>query len=166
MDRPRRPRPRRPGDREEGKNFKDKADADFIRDMETRVRYFMESNSEELELEPMNSYKRRLVHQVATPYKLETDSRGEEPNRHVCLIKSDKSELPKGVSGPRLWDFGTTTLPVNPGEEGLRMALKVDGTVEIWQENQSHLVLDDKLVTARQIRVRKGKIVQPGEPGW
>ena len=166
MNRPRRPRPGRPNDREDGKNFKDKADADFIEDIENRIRYFMASDSRELEFEPMNSYKRRLVHEASKSYNLDTDSRGEEPGRYVCLIKSDKSELPKGMPKPRLWDFGTTTLAVNPGENGIRMALKVDGSVELWQENQSHLVLDDKLVTARQIRVRKGKIVQPGEPDW
>lgn len=165
MDRPRRPR-RRPNDKEDGKNHKDKAEANFIEDIENRIRYFMASDSKELEFEPMNSFKRRLVHQVAKPYKLGTDSRGEEPSRYVSLIRSSESELPKGVSQPRLWDFGSLTLPVNPGENGLRMALKVDGSVEIWRENQGHLVLDDKVVTARQIRIRKGKIVQPDEPGW
>ena len=166
MDRPRRPRSRRPDDREDGKNFKDKADADFIEDIENRIRYFMASDSKELEFEPMNSYKRRLVHQASKPYKLDTDSRGEEPGRYVCLIRSSASELPKGVSQPRLWDYGSQTLAVNPGENGLRMALKVDGSVEVWQENQGHLVLHDKVVTSRQIRIRKGKIVQPDEPGW
>ena len=111
-------------------------------------------------------YKRRLVHQIAKPYNLDTDSRGEEPERHVCLIKSSESKLPKGVSGPRLWDFGSLTLPVNPGDDGLRMALKVDGSVEIWRQNQSHLVLAERVVTSSQIRIRKGKIVQPGEPDW
>lgn len=163
---PRRPRPRRPNDREDGKNFKDNAEAEIIEDIENRVRYFMASESKELEFEPMNSFKRRLVHQVAKPYKLDTESRGEEPGRFVCLIKSGKSELPKGVSQPKLWDFGTQTLAVNPGGDGLRMALKVDGSVEIWQESQSHLVLDERLVTTSQIRIRKGKILQPGEPGW
>jgi hypothetical protein len=166
MNRPRNPRPRRPSDRGDGKNFKDKAEADLIADLENRVRYFMSSDSQELVLEPMNSYKRRLVHQIAKPYNLDTDSRGEEPERHVCLIKSSESKLPEGVSGPRLWDFGSLTLPVNPGNDGLRMALKVDGSVEIWQQHQSHLVLAERVVTASQIRIRKGKIVQPGEPDW
>ena len=169
MERPRRPRSRRPNDRQDSrddKDFKDKADAEFTADIENRIRYFMESDSKELEFEPMNSYKRRLAHQVANPYKLKTDSRGEEPARCVVLTKSSQSELPKGVSRPRLWDFGSLTLAVNPGEDGLRMALKVDGSVEIWREDQSRLTLDDKVVKARQIRIRKGKIVEPGEPGW
>jgi hypothetical protein len=165
-NRPRKPRPRQPSDRSNGKSFKDKAEADFLADLENRVRYFMESEDTELEFEPMNSYKRRLVHHVAKPFKLDTDSRGEEPERYVCLIKTSTSQVPKGAPKTRLLDFGTITYPVSPGEQGLRLALKVDGSLEIWREGQTHLVLDERVVTARQVRIRKGKIVQPGEPDW
>ncbi len=114
----------------------------------------------------MNSYKRRQVHHLAKPYHLDSDSRGEEPERYVYLVKTDKSRVPKSAGKAREWDFGTITYPVNPGKEGLHLALKVDGSLEIWREGQHHLVVDDRVVTARQVRIRKGKIVQPGEPGW
>ncbi len=171
---PRRPRPGqgndrgnyRGSDRGNDRDFKDRADREFSEDIGNRLRYFMESDETELELEPMNSYKRRLVHQIAKPYNFDSDSRGEEPGRYVALIKTSESQLPKGVSKPRRLDFGSQTFPINPGEDGLRMALKADGSLEIWSEGQSHLVLDERVVTARQVRIRNGKIVQPGESDW
>ncbi len=144
----------------------DRAEEAFAEELETRIRYFVQSGDKELELEPMNSYRRRLVHQIAKPYKLDSDSRGEDPKRYVCLIKSGKSEIPEGVAKPRAWDFGTITYPVDPGPDGLRLALLVDGSLEIWRERQSRMVLHERVVKARQVRIRNGKIVEPGETGW
>ncbi|MCZ6627521.1 MAG: hypothetical protein O7E56_04750 [SAR324 cluster bacterium] len=166
MRNPRRPRSRPPARNSEQASPRDRGDAEFSEDIETRIRYYMASDSQELVLEPMNSYKRRLVHQIAKPYNLDTDSRGEEPGRHVVLIKSAQSSTPQGRRGPKLWDYGTQTLPVNPGEDGIRLALKMDGSVEIWQESQQHLVLNEREVHGRQIRIRKGKIVEPGDMDW
>ena len=165
--RDRRP-PRRPPrkDFEEG-DPKERQAKLFVSDLETRVKYFMAGEDQELELEPMNSYKRRLVHQVAKDFQLETDSRGEEPNRFVCLIKTKDSKTPAD-RGPkaRLWDFGSQTFPVNPGSDGVRLALKVDGSIELVLDGKTHNILDEQLVTSKEIRIRKGKIVQPGEPNW
>ena len=146
---------------------REKQDRLFISDLETRVKFFMSGEDKEFELEPMNSYKRRLVHKVATEFQLDTDSRGEEPNRFVCLIKTKDSKTPadKGRN-PRLWDFGSQTFPINPGKDGVRLALKTDGSIELIGEGKQYNVLDEQLVTAKMIRIRKGKIVQPGEPNW
>ena len=147
-------------------DFKEKSDRLFAEDMDTRIQYFMNSDEKELEFEPMNSYKRRLIHQISQPYNLKTESRGDEPVRRVCLIKQSESKAPKNNKAPKLWDFGMQTYPVNPGAEGIRLALKMDGSVEIWQEKDRHQVLDEKLVTAKQIRIRSGKILEPGDQGW
>lgn len=165
LNRPRRPR-RPPPDRSNGKGGKDRAEAEFTADINNRLRHFMESDETELSLEPMNSYKRRLVHQIAKPFNLGTDSRGEEPERYVYLEKTPDSRTPKNAPRAREWDFGTITYAVNPGEDGLRLALKLDGSLEIWREGNTHHIVDERLVTSRQVRIRKGKIVQPGEPGW
>ena len=160
--------PRRPPRRENDEaDHRERLAKLFTSDLETRVKYFMASEDKELELEPMNSYKRRLVHQVAKDFSLNTDSRGEEPNRFVCLIKTEDSKTPAGKgSNPRLWDFGNQTFPVNPGEDGVRLALKTDGSIELVMEGRQYNVLDEQLVTSTEIRIRKGKIVQPGEPNW
>jgi spoIIIJ-associated protein len=47
-----------------------------------RVRYF----KKEVELEPMSSYERRIIHATLTEYPdITTESAGEEPNRRVVI---------------------------------------------------------------------------------
>jgi hypothetical protein len=84
----------------------------------------------------------------------------------VCLIRTEEAVMPKGKSRAKLWDFGAQTFPVNPGEHGVRIALKADGSVELWSESDRHRIVDERLVTSRQIRVRHGKIVTPEDPDW
>ena len=44
-------------------------------------------------LEPMNSYERRIIHNILTNSKdVMTESEGEEPNRHVVIKPKDKVE--------------------------------------------------------------------------
>jgi len=161
---PRRGRPDR--DRNEGGDPRERINEMFKSDMETRIKYFMTAEDKELEFEPMNSFKRRLIHEVARPYNLETASRGEEPNRYVCLIKTKESKIPEKTSMPRLWDFGNQTFPINPGKDGVQLVLKTDGSLELGDDENQRNVVDSRLVTAKEVRIRGGKIVQPGDPTW
>ena len=44
----------------------------------------------DIEMDNMNSYERRIVHNILSDFKdVKTESKGEEPNRHV-VIKYDK----------------------------------------------------------------------------
>ncbi|MCH8884679.1 MAG: hypothetical protein IIA41_14440, partial [SAR324 cluster bacterium] len=103
-------------------------DREFSREIEMRIGYFLQSAEEELELEPMNSYRRRLVHNIAKNFRLHSESRGEDRDRYVCLIKTQETET-EPPSRVRLWDYGTQIFNVSPGENGIRMALKIDGSV-------------------------------------
>lgn len=142
-------------------------DQRFVEELESRIRAFLLSEDGELALEPMNSYKRRLVHKVAMQYRLGTESRGEEPNRSVCLIRTEEAQVPEErVTRVRLWDFGAQTFPINPGQDGVRLALKQDGSIELWNEAEKHRYVSDRVVNSRQVRVRKGKIVVPDDPEW
>jgi hypothetical protein len=166
--------------------------------MESRLNLFIESDEEQLALEPMNSFRRRMVHNLATAYALQTESRGDGPERHVFLIKTpdsavpaerpqpparERDEAPRPARGRererdperdeprergpgRALDYGSQTFPVNPGRSGVRMALKRDGSIELYQERDKSQVVSERLVTAREIRVRDGKILQPGDPEW
>jgi R3H domain len=193
---PRRPRRERDRDRDRPRDpaeAKERIDRDFAREIEMRIAYFLQSPEEELELEAMNSYRRRMVHNIASRYHLRSESRGEDRDRYVCLVKTpettatadpaaepaagaegeetgeEASEAPREVRAPRpvrLWDYGSQTFPVNPGPQGIHMALKADGSIEMLRnEDRSHVV-SDRLVTTHEFRVRNGKILIPGDPGY
>jgi hypothetical protein len=161
-------RPRRPR-REESRDpaeIKEKIDREFGREIEMRIGYFLQSDEQELALEPMNSYRRRMVHTIAKKFNLDSESRGEDRERYVCLIKTGETAPVPAPSRVRMWDFGTQSFNVNPGEHGVRMALKIDGSVEIWRESEKNHIITDRVVTSPQFRIRQGKIVMPGEPGY
>ena len=46
---------------------------------------------DEIKLDPMNSYKRRIVHSICSEYyNIETESFGEEPERYVVIRYVEK----------------------------------------------------------------------------
>jgi hypothetical protein len=168
--RPRRKRPEgrsRPG-RDDRPDRQEQLDRQFQEELEERIRQFLAGSERTLELEPMNSYKRRLVHKIAMDYKLDTESRGEEPSRSVCLVRTEASAAPppRPAARARTWDFGAQTFPVNPGPEGIRLALMADGSVQLYDEDEKHRIVSDRVVNSRQIRVRNGRIVTPDDPDW
>lgn len=207
-----RKRQRRPR-RDEGRSgrdrtpeeIKEKQDRDFAREIEMRISYFLDSDEQELELEPMNSYRRRVVHALAGNFNLNSESRGEDRERFVCLVKTGETSAaprkaqpaeaprkaqsteasheaprraqsaespsqdhatPRPTPKVRLWDFGTQTFRIKPGPDGLRMALKVDGSIEIWRDAEKPYIVTDRIVTTSEFRIRQGKIVMPEEPGY
>ena len=145
---------------------REKQEQRFLESVEKRIKYFLISEDAELDMEPMNSYKRRLVHKIAVDYKLGTESRGEEPERRVCLLRTGETEVPTGRDRPRMVDFGTQTFPVSAGKDGLHLALKMDGSIELWDERATRDVLHDRLVTSAESRIRNSKIVTPDDPDW
>ncbi len=66
----------------------------------------------------------------------------------------------------RLWDYGAQTFAVNPGREGIHMALKVDGSVEMWRASERNHIVADRVITTPEFRIRQGRFVMPGEPGY
>lgn len=68
-------------------DFRKRRESKLEEDARTRAQRALESGQEE-ELEPMNSFERKLVHDaVATVSGVESLSRGEEPNRYVVIRK-------------------------------------------------------------------------------
>lgn len=144
----------------------ERADREFRREIEMRLQVFVSSEAPELELEPMNSYRRHLVHNIAKEFQLATESRGDDRDRRVCVIRTKETRVPKSQAKAKLWDFGSQTFPVNPGLHGVRLALKSDGSIELHEGADTRHILHERLVTARQIRIRNGQIVVPDDPNW
>ena len=71
-------------------NYKVKKERFFEKDIKNIINDVMKSK-DEVKLDPMNSYKRRIVHSIASEYyNIETESFGEEPERYVVIRYLEK----------------------------------------------------------------------------
>lgn len=71
-------------------NYKIKKEKFFERDIKNIINDVMKSK-DEVKLDPMNSYKRRIIHSIASEYyNIETESFGEEPERYVVIRYIEK----------------------------------------------------------------------------
>ena len=71
-------------------NYKIKKERFFEKDIKNIINEVI-SNKDEIKLDPMNSYNRRIVHSIASEYyNIETESFGEEPNRYVVIRYIEK----------------------------------------------------------------------------
>lgn len=70
--------------------YKEKKEQYFERDIKKIINDLLKTK-DEIKLDPMNSYKRRLVHSIASEYyNIETESFGEEPERYVVIRYVEK----------------------------------------------------------------------------
>lgn len=66
-------------------NYKKKKEENFEREIK-RILKEVQKTHMETKLDPMNSYKRRIVHNLASELKnIKTESIGEEPNRYTII---------------------------------------------------------------------------------
>lgn len=71
-------------------NYKVKKEKFFEKDIKNIINDVIKSK-DEVKLDPMNSYQRRIVHSVASDYyNIETESFGEEPERYVVIRYVEK----------------------------------------------------------------------------
>ncbi len=71
-------------------NYKMKKERFFEKDIKNIINEVLKTK-DEIKLDPMNSYKRRIVHSVASEYyNIETESFGEEPDRYVVIRYVEK----------------------------------------------------------------------------
>ena len=71
-------------------NYKAKKERFFEKDIKNIINDVMKSK-DEIKLDSMNSYKRRIVHSIASEYyNIETESFGEEPDRYVVIRYVEK----------------------------------------------------------------------------
>lgn len=71
-------------------NYKVKKEKYFERDIKNIINEVMKTK-DEVKLDAMNSYKRRIVHSIASEYyNIETESFGEEPERYVVIRYVEK----------------------------------------------------------------------------
>lgn len=71
-------------------NYKVKKEKFFERDIKNIINEVMKTK-DEVKLDPMNSYKRRIVHNIVSEYyNIESESFGEDPERYVVIRYVEK----------------------------------------------------------------------------
>ena len=135
-------------------------DEDFVLRYEDLLVEFFESNEEEVSLEPMNSYYRRLVHNLAKRYKYKTHSEGEGDQRHIVLTKTPKIVLPERIQKkPQIvWDFGEREYFIDPLNKGLEVFLGKDGSIGIYEDSNNVDYITKKKVYSNSFKIRRNKI--------
>ena len=94
-----------------------------------RLVSFIQSDEEMIHLEPMNSFYRRLIHNLAIRFKLKTHSEGENRERHIVITKAGDSSIPKDLNlRTPVWDWGDREFLVNSLEEEVEIVLNRDGS--------------------------------------
>ena len=136
----------------------------FLKELQVIYARFIESDKQELKLEPMNSYKRRLAHKLGSNFKMESTSAGEDNERAVVLKKTDMTCLPNNrkFRVPSI-DTGIETYYAKPG---VQIVLRSDGSFGVPWKDKSGEYLDKRVIQDGMFRIRRNQIVCQGDNNW
>lgn len=144
-----------------------KSDQDFIDGIRHIINKFVKSKERVLELSPMNSFQRRLIHKLATAYNMKSQSVGNTDERYVCLIKTEKTTMPpkrnQSFSGSQVFDNGDRIYFTTPKT---KILLRSDGSFGISLKDERFPIIDERVVEDGEFRIRKNKIVCPNDDLW
>ena len=141
-----------------------KVDEIFIKELQLIYARFIESDKQELKLEPMNSYQRRLAHKLSSNFRMESTSTGEENERAVVLKKTDQTCIPnkQKFKAPSI-DTGNETFYAKPG---VQIVLRSDGSFGIPWKDKNGQYLDKRVIHDGMFRIRRNQIVCKGDTNW
>lgn len=139
-----------------------------LQNCQTILSDFTNGQASQKILQPMNSYVRRVIHQVAKEYQILSSSHGEEDQRHVVLKRTPKTSVPKqlkALNNP-VWNFSHREFLVRKSQIGSTMVLLKNGSVELLAKQPAELILDQQLITTGSFKVIKNQLVQFTDPLW
>ena len=139
------------------------SDEELIADINDTLVSFIKSKETHLQLEPMNSFRRRMVHKIGTKYKLTSVSTGEGINRSVSLRKTELTEIPENIMQNDVIDRGIEIFYAKPGTE---IVLRKDGSFGIAFSERETRVIDRRPVEDGEFRIRQNKIVCSDDSNW
>ncbi len=142
-------------------------DEDFLLEWEEKLIDFLECDEETIHLEPMNSYYRRLVHNLGMKFKFESYSEGTGKDRHIILTKSEDSVMPERMkkSLPIVWNYGDREFLVNPLQSETEIFLGKDGSVGLFDESVKDYITRKKVVSGT-FKIKMNKIVELYDDEW
>ena len=136
---------------------------ELIAEINDAVVLFVKSEETHLQLEPMNSFRRRMVHKIGTNYKLTSESTGEGINRSVSLRKTELTEIPENIIQNNVIDRGIEIFYAKPETE---IVLRKDGSFGIALNEREIRILDRRPVEEGEFRIRQNKIVCRNDNNW
>ena len=139
------------------------SDEELVAEINDTLLSFVKSEETLLQLEPMNSFRRRMVHKIGTKYKLTSESKGEGLNRSVSLRKTKLTKLPENIMLKNVIDRGIEIFYSKPGTE---IVLRTDGSFGIAFKERETRILDRRLVEDGEFRIRQNKIVCRNDSNW
>ena len=139
------------------------SDEELIAEINDALVYFIKSEETQLQLEPMNSFRRRMVHKIGTKYKLTSESTGEGINRSVSLRKTEQTEIPENMMQNNVIDRGIEIFYSKPGTE---IVLRKDGSFGIALNERETRILDRRPVEDGEFRIRQNQIVCRNDSNW
>ena len=139
------------------------SDQDLITDINAAIVRFIQSDESQLQMEPMNSYRRRMVHKISTEYKLSSESIGEGDSRSVRLSKTATTAIPENINKKRIIDRGIEIFYAKPGAE---IVLRNDGSFGVLLKEHENKILDRRTVEEGEFRIRDNKIICKQDSNW
>ena len=139
------------------------SDLELMTDINAAIVRFIQSDELHLQMDPMNSYRRRMVHKIGTEYKLSSESTGEGENRSVRLSKTATTEIPENINKQMVIDRGIEIFYVKPGEE---IVLRNDGSFGVALKERDNKILDKRTVEEGEFRIRDNKIICKQDSNW
>ena len=139
------------------------SDEELIVEINDALVRFIKSEETKLQLDPMNSFRRRMVHKIGTKYKLTSESIGEGINRSVSLRKTELTEIPENIMQNNVIDRGIEIFYSKPGTE---IVLRKDGSFGISLNERETRILDRRPVEDGEFRIRQNKIICRNDSNW
>ena len=139
------------------------SDEELVAEISDALVRFIKSEETQLQLEPMNSFRRRMVHKIGTKFKLTSESTGEGMNRSVSLRKTELTEIPENIMQNNVIDRGIEIFYSKPGTE---IVMRKDGSFGISLNERETRVLDRRPVEDGEFRIRQNKIVCRNDSNW
>lgn len=140
----------------------------FLDQYEEVFRDFISSDQQQLEMEPMNSYFRKLLHDLGTEFKFETTSNGEGPERHILVRKTEESKAPEKTLRKKrqTWSFGDREFFVDSTSNSVEVYLDRNGNVGFYDKRSDPKHIARKKVTTGSFKIKENKIIEIIDSEW
>ena len=139
------------------------SDQELLTDVNTAIVRFIKSDETFLQMEPMNAYRRRMVHKIGADYKLSSESTSDGENRSVRLSKTPETTIPENINSQRVIDRGIEIFYAKPGAE---IVLRKDGSFGVSLKERESKILDRRTVVDGEFRIRENKIICIQDSNW